>query len=184
VLSGLLALLVVSGCGQSAEAPREVAAATEVESPTEGALESPTVVPTAAPTATPLPEPSSTPVPQPSPTPVAQLALSIAAQLDPATPRAGDEFVLSLTVANGGNRPAQGVYIATTGPWDQWTLLDIQPSGMLAQDEGGWHIVSDIQIAPGDSGTLELHLRADQPAQEQLTFAVREAQPDELEAAQ
>ncbi|MBV9325968.1 MAG: hypothetical protein JO352_19550, partial [Chloroflexi bacterium] len=45
------------------------------------------------------------------------LPLHISALLDPPTPRAGEQFTLALTVANDGGRPAQGVYIATSGPW-------------------------------------------------------------------
>jgi hypothetical protein len=134
--------------------------------------------PTLVPTATRVP-PSPTPIP-PTATPVPPLALHIMAQLDPPTPHAGEEFVLSLAVANEGGRPARGVYIATSGPWDRWTVLDIQPSGTINRDAAGWHIVSGMQIPPGASQSLELHIRADEPAQEQLTFAVREAEPGEL----
>jgi hypothetical protein len=107
--------------------------------------------------------------------------LRIDAQLDPPTPHAGEEFVLALKISNDGDRPARGVYIATSGPWDTWTVLDVQPSGTFSRDAVGWHIISDVQIPTGDSRTIELHVRADQPAQEQLTFAVREAEPGELQ---
>jgi hypothetical protein len=106
--------------------------------------------------------------------------LRITAQLDPQTPHASEEFVLALTIANDGFRAAHGVYIATSGPWDRWTVLDIQPSGTITRDAAGWHIVSPIQIPPAGAQRLELHIRADEAAQEQLTFAVREAEPGEL----
>jgi hypothetical protein len=153
----------------------------------------PTFVPTplpAARTLTPLPLPTATRVPTttpvpptPTPTPIPPLALSISALLDPPTPRAGDAFTLALTIRNGGDRPAEGVYVATTGPWDQWTVTGIEPSGTFDKDDSGWHLISDIEVPPGESRTLQVHLRADQPAQEQLTFAVREAAPGELPPA-
>ena len=130
------------------------------------------------PTATPVP-PTPTPVP-PTATPIPPLALRITAQLDPPTPHAGEEFVLSLAIANDGQRLAQGVYIATSGPWDRWTVDDVQPSGTIARDAAGWHIVSPIEIAPAETQTLELHITAEEPSQEQLTFAVREAEKGEL----
>ena len=108
------------------------------------------------------------------------LPLQISAQLDPPTPHAGEQFVLALSVTNDGDRPAHGVYIATSGPWDQWTVLGVEPDGTFAQDDAGWHIVSSSEVPPGETRTILLHVRADQPAQEQLTFAVREAQPSEL----
>jgi hypothetical protein len=108
------------------------------------------------------------------------LALRITARLDPPTPHAGDEFVLSLAISNDGERATRGVFIATSGPWDRWTVLDIQPSGTTGRDAAGWHIVSSVEIAPGETQTLELHVLADEPAQEQLTFAIREAEPGEL----
>jgi len=135
---------------------------------------SPTPVP---PTLTPVP-PSPTPVP--SATPIPAVPLHVNALLDPATPRAGEDFTLALTVGNDGSRAAEGVYIATSGPWDQWTVLGIEPSGTFDKDAAGWHIISDVEIPPGESRTIQLHVRADQPAQEQLTFAVREATPGEL----
>ena len=120
-----------------------------------------------------------TPLP-PTPTPVPRVPLSIRAELDPPTPRAGEEFVVALSITNDGERPARGIYVATTGPWDRWTVLDVQPSGTFARDATGWHIVSPIEIAPNETRTLELHVRADEATEEQLTFAVREAEPDEL----
>jgi hypothetical protein len=106
--------------------------------------------------------------------------LSISAQLDPATPHAGEDFTLALTIGNSGDRPAEGVYVATTGPWDQWTVLGVEPSGTFDRDAAGWHLISSVEVPPGDSRTVQLHVRADQPAQQQLTFAVREAVPSEL----
>lgn len=83
-------------------------------------------------------------------------------------------------IANDGDHTAHGVYVATSGPWERWTVLDVQPSGTFNRDASGWHIVSPIDIAPAQTRTLELHIRADEPAQEQLTFAVREAERGEL----
>jgi hypothetical protein len=111
---------------------------------------------------------------------VPPLALQISALLDPPTPHAGEDFTLALTVGNNGDRPAHGVYIATKGPWDRWTVLGIEPSAEFDQDSAGWHLVSDLEIPPGDKRTIQLHVRADEPAQEQLTFAVREAVPSEV----
>ena len=88
--------------------------------------------------------------------------------------------MLSLAITNDGARPSHGVFIATSGPWDRWTVLDIQPSGSIGRDAAGWHIVSGIEIPPGETQSLQLHVRADEPSQEQLTFAVREAEAAEV----
>src|SRR5919206_444912 len=71
------------------------------------------------------------------------------------------------------------IYVATTGPWDRWTVLSVEPAGIFAPDTsgGGWHIVSPLQIAPLDTGEVQVHVRAEEASQEQLRFAVREAQP-------
>jgi hypothetical protein len=106
--------------------------------------------------------------------------LHVSALLDPPSPTAGQDFTLALTIGNDGDRPAEGVYVATTGPWEQWTVLGIEPSGSFDQDAAGWHLVSDVQIPPGETRTIQVHVRADNPAQEQLTFAVREADASEL----
>jgi hypothetical protein len=111
---------------------------------------------------------------------VPPLPLRITAQLDPPTPHAGEEFVVALGVTNDGSRPAHGVYIETTGPWDRWTVLGVEPDGTFDQDDAGWHIVSSEEIPPTETRTILVHVRADEPAQEQLTFAVREAEPGEL----
>jgi uncharacterized membrane protein len=111
---------------------------------------------------------------------VAAVPLRIGALLDPPTPHAGEEFVLALSVTNDGGRPAHGIYVATDGPWDRWTVLGIEPSGTLSQDAAGWHLVSDIDVPAGETRTVLVHLRADEPAEEQLTFAVREAQLTDL----
>jgi hypothetical protein len=122
----------------------------------------------------------ATPNSRPSLTPLASLPLRISAQLDPRAPRAGTDFVLRLTITNDGDRPTQGVYVATSGPWDRWTVLEILPAGAFARDAAGWHIVAPLQIPPRQSATLELRITADEPSEEQLTFAVREAEPGEL----
>jgi hypothetical protein len=108
--------------------------------------------------------------------------LRIAAQLEPPAPRAGAEFTLRLSVTNDGDRAARGVYIATSGPWERWTVLEVLPEGWFARDAAGWHIVSPVEVPPRGAGSLELEVRvrADEPAEEQLTFAVREAEPGEL----
>jgi hypothetical protein len=129
-----------------------------------------------SPVATPSPVP---PTPLPSPTAVPIVPLRISAQLDPPTPRAGMEFLLRLTVANDGERPAHGVFIATSGPWERWTVLEVV-GGMFARDAAGWRIVSPIDIPPNDARTVAVRIRADAPSEEQLTFAVREAEPGEL----
>jgi hypothetical protein len=106
--------------------------------------------------------------------------MHIAPQLDPPTPRAGEEFVLALRVTNDGARAAHGVYIATSGPWDRWSVLGVEPDGAFDRDAAGWHVVSSISVPPTESRTILVHIRADEPAQEQLTFAVREAEAGEL----
>src|SRR5262249_45450799 len=108
------------------------------------------------------------------------LAMQVAAQLDPPTPRAGEELVLALSVTNDGDRQARGVYIATSGPWDRWTVLGVEPDGAFDRDAAGWHIVSSIGVPPSETRTILVHIRADEPAQEQLTLAVREAEAAEL----
>ncbi len=133
--------------------------------------------------ASPSAQPSPLPTPPPavaSPTASAALPLRIAAQLDPPTPRAGAEFVLQLSIANDGNRPARGVYIATRGPWDRWTVLGTDPTANFARDATGWRMISDVQIPAHESRSIDVHIRADAPSEDQLTFAVREAEPGEL----
>jgi hypothetical protein len=127
-----------------------------------------------------LAAPTSLPTPRLSPTLAPVLPLRIGAQLDPPMPRAGTEFVLRLTIADDGDRAAQGVYIATSGPWDRWTVLDVQPGGTFGRDANGWHIASPLLIPSRETRDVEIHIRADEATEEQLTFAVREAEPGEL----
>ena len=87
---------------------------------------------------------------------------------------------MRLFIANDGSRAAHGVYIATTGPWDRWTVLRVDPPGTVAHASNGWRIVSPIEVPPGESARLEVRVRADSPSEVQLTFAVREAEPGEL----
>lgn len=90
------------------------------------------------------------------------------------------EFIVRLTVANEGDRSAHGVYVATNGPWDLWSVLEVQPNGTFARDAAGWHIASSLELPPHESRDLDIRVRADAAAQTQLTFAVREAEPAEL----
>jgi hypothetical protein len=106
--------------------------------------------------------------------------LRIGIELVPPRPQAGQEFLLRLGVTNMGDRPARGIYIATSGPWDRYTVLSVAPVGKIARDAAGWHIVSLVSVPPGLTITLEVHARAEEPSDEQLTFAVREADPGEL----
>ena len=107
--------------------------------------------------------------------------MQISAELQPPTPHAGEEFVVALNITNDGERPAHGVYIATSGPWDRWTVLDVQPSGALTRDATGWHLISPIEIPPHETETLQVQVRADEASEEQLTFAVREAEAGEIQ---
>ena len=107
--------------------------------------------------------------------------MHIVASVDPPLPNVGTEFVLHLAVTNNGHQPVHGLYIATSGPWDSYTVLSIEPSGTFGRDANGWHIVSPVQVGPGQMRTIDVHVRADQPSDEQLTFAVREAEPGDLQ---
>jgi hypothetical protein len=120
------------------------------------------------------------PTAPPTATPVPALPLRITAELDPPAPRAETEFVLRLSITNDGDRPARGVYIATSGPWDRWTVLQVRPRGTFGRDAAGWHISSALEIPPRQSRGIEVRIRAEAPSEEQLTFAVREAEPGEL----
>jgi len=120
-----------------------------------------------------------TPAPTPTATPPPALPLRIQVELDPAQPHVGTDFLLLLRITNAGGRIARGVYVATSGPWDRFNVLEIQPSGRLSRDAAGWHILSPIQLPPGATQTLEVRARADTPSDERITFAVREADPDE-----
>lgn len=172
--------LSATACSAPAEAPPTLVPTPIPTSTVRPPNPTPPRVPTIAPTATqPPPTPTASRVP-PTPTLEPVLPLRITAQLDPPTPHAGEEFVLALSVIDDGLRAARGVYIATSGPWDRWTVLSIEPSGTFARDAAGWHIVSAMQVPPAETRTLQVHVRADEPAQEQLTFAVREAEPGEL----
>ena len=174
VVLSLMLLLAASGCGSLAQPSGAGPAAV---TPTPAVVERPTAVvpPTPSATAT----ATSTPVP-PTATPQPRLPLSIHAELDPAVPRAGEEFVVALSITNDGDRAARGIYVATTGPWDRWTVLGIEPSGTFAADATGWHIISPIDIPPHETRTIQIHVRADEATEEQLTFAVREAERTEL----
>jgi hypothetical protein len=174
-------MLAISGCAGLAQAPAATAQAPAVATqapptPLSVRLETPTPTRPAITTAT----PTFTPIP-PTPTLPPRLPLSISAELDPPTPRAGEEFVVALSITDDGERAAHGIYVATTGPWDRWTVLDVQPEGTFARDEAGWHIVSPIEIPPRETRTVEVHVRADEASEEQLTFALREADRGELQ---
>jgi hypothetical protein len=105
--------------------------------------------------------------------------LRIDVELEPAEPASGTEFSLLLHITNAGERLARGVYVATSGPWDRFDIIAIQPDGRLTRDPTGWHIVSPIQLAPGATETLEIRARAEGPSDDRVTFAVREAEADE-----
>ena len=168
----LVVALGVTGCTAQTPPP----------TPTPISRAAPTPLPSVpAPTLAPTPTPVPTRAPVPTATPAPVLPLRISALLDPPTPRAGTEFVLGLTITNDGNRPAHGVYIATSGPWERWTILDLTPPDVsFARDAAGWRILSGNEIAAHGTATIAVHIRADSPSEDQLTFAVREAEPGEI----
>jgi hypothetical protein len=88
--------------------------------------------------------------------------------------------VLRLTLSNDGDRPAHGAYIATSGPWERWNVVEVQPTGTFARDASGWHIASPIEIPPKEERVVQVRVRAEEPSEEQVTFAVREALPGDL----
>jgi hypothetical protein len=120
-----------------------------------------------------------TPAVTSTPTPLPVVPLRIGVELEPAEPASGTEFSLLLHITNAGERLARGVYVATSGPWDRFDVVAIQPAGRLTRDPTGWHIVSPLQLAPGATETLEIRARSEGPSDDRVTFAVREAEADE-----
>ena len=106
--------------------------------------------------------------------------MRIGVRVEPPRPRAGQDFSVHLSVLNDSDRVVHGVFIGTSGPWDRYTILTVAPAGRVGRDATGWYIVSPADIPPGSTITLEVRARADDPSDEQLTFAVREARPGEL----
>jgi hypothetical protein len=104
-----------------------------------------------------------------------EVPLRISVDLGPSTPQVGQDFTISLHITNGGTRSADGVDVATAGPWDRYTVLAVKPTGAFLRYSSGWHVLSPIAIAAGETATLNLRVRADEPSDEQLTFSVREA---------
>ncbi len=163
VVLGLGLILLAQGCAQPS-------ARTTLPLPT------PTTIALRVPTST---APAAA-APEPTATPAARLPLRIGAQLEPPEPEAGQEFMLRLRIVNGGDRPARGVYIDTSGPWDRFSIVAITPGATLVRDAAGWHIISALEVASGASATIEVRARADEPTEEEVTFAVREAEPGDL----
>ena len=72
-------------------------------------------------------------------------------------------------------RSADGVDVATEGPWDRYTVLAIRPTGAFLRYASAWRVLSPIAIAAAETATLDIRVRADEPSDEQFTFSVREA---------
>lgn len=120
--------------------------------------------------ASPSPRPVSTHAPGPRP----EVPLSLSVDLGNQAPQVGQTFTIALHITNGGTRAADGVDVTTTGPWDRYTVLAVRPTGTFLRYATDWHVLSPIAIDPGETATLALDLRSDEPSDEQLTFSVRE----------
>jgi len=160
-LAGLTVLAVLSACGSQAASPLF-----PTSTPSPEARQEP-----AAPATDASPRPVST---RPS-GPRAEVPLSLSVELGTPAPQVGQDFTISLRITNGGTRSADGVDVATAGPWDRYTVLSVKPTGAFLRYPSGWHVLSPIAIAAGETATLDIRLRADEPSDEQLTFSVREA---------
>ena len=171
--AGYLCLMLVAlvGCRQSQAPPGPPSAQPAV-------VASPSVVAVtlASPSARPSPVVAvASPSPQRS-----RVPLRVAVSLDPPTPSVGQTFTLTLAITNEGARAAEGVYVSTSGEWDRYTVLSVRPSGGFVRDATGWHFGSPLRIGPGETQSLMVEARAEEPSSEQLTFAVRESDPGEL----
>jgi hypothetical protein len=124
--------------------------------------------------ASPVPSPSPRAVSTRPPGPRPDVPLTLSVELGTQSPQVGQTFTIALHITNGGTRPADGVDVATTGPWDRYTVLAVRPTGTFLRYASDWHILSPLAIDAGETVTLELDLRTDQPSDEQLTFSVRE----------
>ena len=134
--------------------------------------------------ATPQPaaEAAASTAPSPSPRPVAtrppgprpEVPLSLSVELGTQAPQVGQTFTIALHITNGGTRAADGVDVTTTGPWDRYTVLAVRPTGTFLRYASDWHVLSPMAIDPGQTATLQLDLRSDEPSDEQLSFSVRE----------
>jgi len=161
ILAGLLALTVVSACGSQAASP--------LFQPSIPSPEARPTTPSA--TAQASPQPVSTRPSGPRP----EVPLSLSVHLGTSTPQVGQDFTISLRITNDGTRSADGVDVATEGPWDRYTVLAIRPTGAFLRYASGWRVLSPIAIAAAETATLDIRVRADEPSDEQFTFSVREA---------
>jgi hypothetical protein len=103
-----------------------------------------------------------------------EVPLSLTVDLGTQTPQVGQTFTIALHITNGGTRSADGVDVTTTGPWDRYTVLAVRPTGTFLRYASDWHVLSPLAIDPGETATIQLELRTDEPSDEQLTFSVRE----------
>src|SRR5919197_2490155 len=165
-LCGLIVLCLLAGCGRE---PREPLFPTDTPSASaevagaQATEPSPSAVGKARPVSTRAPGPRT------------EVPLSLSVELGPTAPRAGQDFTIVLHITNGGTRDADGVDVTTTGPWDRYNVVAIRPVGTFLRYASAWHLISPLAIAPGETATLEMQLRADEPSDEQLSFSVREA---------
>jgi Domain of unknown function DUF11 len=162
VLVGGVVLCALVGCSRLPGRPPLFD--TETPSPSSGAQ-------AAGPSPAASPRPVSTRPPGPRP----EVPLSLTVELGPQTPQVGQTFTIALHITNGGTRSADGVDVTTTGPWDRYTVLAVRPTGSFLRYASDWHLLSPVAIDPGETATLQLELRSDEPSDEQLTFSVREA---------
>jgi hypothetical protein len=131
--------------------------------------------------ASPSARPSPSPLAAASPSPQrSRVPLRVAVVLDPPQPTVGQTFTLTLAITNEGARAAEGVYVSTSGQWDRYTVVSVRPTGVFVRDATGWHFGSPLRIGPRETQSLTVEARADEPSNEQLTFAVRESDPGEL----
>ncbi|TWT56070.1 DUF11 domain-containing protein [Allorhodopirellula solitaria] len=87
-----------------------------------------------------------------------QIDLSLTKDTDNPTPRAGETFSYTITIANGGPDTATNIVVADRLP-DEVTLVGNEPaSGSFVSSTGLWTIPS---LAAGESTTLKLDGRID-----------------------
>lgn len=151
-------------------APRAAATSTvAVAAPTVAAAP-PTVAVAVAAKVEPTPRPTATTVP-PTATTVPAPTVLFTGRFEPSLLRVGAKLVVELTLENKSDRQIEGIRIASSGPWDKYTIVNVMPGGRHESGFlGGHSFYTNMVIPPGQKRALNVVAYPNEPGSHDFTF--------------
>ena len=84
--------------------------------------------------------------------------------------RISEKLTIQLDIANAGEVEIGDIRIFSTGPWDKFTVTDVQPRGWLDCGLLGWNLLTPLRVPAGQTRFVRMAVSPNEPGNHQFSF--------------